>query len=76
MRILITAPPLADVLSPGGIYKVIRETAKHLSKRGHEVTVLQLNPMNRPNEEIYDEFRIIRINSRHFYGLSFGMYSY
>ena len=76
MRILITAPPLADVLSPGGIYKVIRETAKHLSKRGHDVTVLQLNPLNRPNEEFYEGFRIIRVNSKHFYGLSFGMYSY
>jgi len=76
MRILMIAPPLADVLSPGGIYKVIREIAKNLSKRGHEIVVLQLNPLNRPNEEFYEGFKIIRINSKHFYGLSFGMYSY
>lgn len=47
----MTAPPLADVLSPGGIYKVIREISKTLSKKGHEVIVIQLNPLNRPNEE-------------------------
>jgi len=76
MRILMTAPPLADVLSPGGIYKVIREIAKNLSKRGHEVIVLQLNSLNRPNEEYRDGFKIIRVNSKHFYGLSLGMYSY
>jgi glycogen synthase len=67
MRILITAPALADVLSPGGIYKVIREIAKNLSKRGHEVIVLQLNPLNRPKEEFYEGFKIIRISSRNFY---------
>jgi len=76
MRVLMTAPPLADVLSPGGIYKVIREIARNLSKRGHEVIVLQLNPLNRPNEEYHDGFKIIRVNSKHFYGLSFGVYSY
>ncbi|WP_048150673.1 glycosyltransferase family 4 protein [Palaeococcus ferrophilus] len=76
MRILMTAPPLADVLSPGGIYKVIREISKNLVKRGHEVIVLQLNPLNRPNEEEYDGFKIIRVDSKHFYGLSLGMYSY
>jgi len=79
MRILLIPPPLADVLSPGGIYKVVREIAKNLSKRGHDVTVLQLNPLNRPNEEVYEGFKIIRIDSKIancLYGLNPEIYFY
>jgi len=67
-----------ETTAPGGINKVVREIAKHLSKR-HEITVLQSNPLNLPEREIYEGFEIIRINSRFadcLYGLSPEMHFY
>jgi glycosyltransferase involved in cell wall biosynthesis len=64
---------------PGGINKVVREIAKNLSEMGHEIIVLQPNPANMPDEEIFEGFRIIRISSaldKYFYGLSLGIYQY
>ncbi len=64
---------------PGGINKVVREIAKNLSKKGHEVIVLQANPLNLPKTEFYEGFKIIRISSKfdkHFYGFNFEMYQY
>ena len=63
---------------PGGINKLIKEIAEALSKKGHELIVIQPNPYNLPNEEVYKKFRIIRINSwfRDFYGLNLNAYFY
>ena len=64
---------------PGGINKVVQEIAKNLADRGHEAIVLQPNPANLPDEEIYEGFRIVRISSlmdKYFYGLSLGIYQY
>lgn len=62
MKILIING--SEVKSPGGVHKTLREVSKDLSKR-HDVTVLQGNPEHRDlNEEMYDGFEIIRINSR------------
>jgi glycosyltransferase involved in cell wall biosynthesis len=68
-----------ETTSPGGINKVIREIAKNLAKRGHQVTVLQPNPSNLKSEDCCDGFKIIRISSqsnKYFYGLNWGIYQY
>src|SRR5271157_4900202 len=62
MNILITN--YHEVTSPGGIHKTIIETAKQLSRKGHNVTVLQANPMDLRSEEVYEGFKIIRVKSR------------
>lgn len=77
MRILLVNP--GETTAPGGINRTVRETAKHLSKRGHRVTVLQPNPLSLPAEEIYEGFKVIRVNStfgKYFYGLSPEIYFY
>jgi glycosyltransferase involved in cell wall biosynthesis len=79
MRILLIN--YMETNSPGGINKVIREIAKNLSKRGHEVIVLQPNPFNLENEELYEGFRIIRVsslidNTKYLYGLNYEIYKY
>jgi len=77
MKILLTN--YSEITSPGGVHKTIREIAKSLSKKGHKVTVLQANPLDLPDEEIYEGFKIIRVKSRfgnYFYGLSPKMYFY
>ena len=68
-----------ETTEPGGINKTVREIAKNLSKKGHDVTVLQSNPSNLPNEEIYEGFKLIRVHSyfeKHFYGLNLRIYDY
>jgi glycogen(starch) synthase len=62
VRILLTN--FMETTSGGGINKAIREIATTLSRKGHEVTVLQTNPMDLPTEEIWSGFKIIRIKSR------------
>jgi glycosyltransferase involved in cell wall biosynthesis len=62
-----------ETTSPGGINKVVKETAKKLYGLGCRVTVLQPNPSNLPEEEICEGFRIIRVYSKtdsYFYGLN------
>ena len=66
-----------EISLPGGVYKTVRETGKHLAKNGHDVTLLQENPLNYAKEEIYNGFKVIRVKSRfssHFYGLSPEIY--
>jgi glycosyltransferase involved in cell wall biosynthesis len=68
-----------ETTSAGGINKTVREIAKNLSKMGNEVTVLQANPFNLPDEEIYEGFKIIRIKSKfrgNFYGFHPEIYFY
>lgn len=68
-----------ETLSPGGINTVVRETAKNLSSNGHEVIVIQPNPMNFKKIEHFEGFKIIRIKSKfskYFYDLSIEMYKY
>jgi len=58
---------------------VVREIAKNISIMGHECVVLQPNPANLPDEEIYEGFKIIRVSSildKYFYGLSLGIYQF
>jgi len=58
---------------------IVREIAKNISDMGHESIVLQPNPANLPDEEIYEGFKIIRISSpldKYFYGLSIGIYQF
>ena len=64
-----------ETTHPGGINMIVREIAKNISDMGHESIVLQPNPANLPEEEIYEGFKIIRISSpldKYFYGLSLG----
>lgn len=71
MRILLVN--YMETTAPGGINKVVREIAKNLAGKGHQITVLQQNPMDLISEEIYDGFQIIRVNStvsKYFYGLN------
>jgi glycosyltransferase involved in cell wall biosynthesis len=68
-----------ETTDPGGINKVVREIAKNLTKNGHDVSVLQSNPSNLPNEEIYDDYKLIRVSScfeKHFYGLNLSISPY
>lgn len=60
----------SETTSPGGINKAVRETAKNLAKQGHQITILQNNPLNLPQEEYFDNYSIIRVKSR------FGKYLY
>lgn len=52
-----------ETTAPGGINTAVREVAGALARRGHEVTVLQPNPHNRPAEELYQGFRIRRVHA-------------
>lgn len=61
MNILLTN--YSEVTYPGGVHKTITEIAKHLSKKKHNVTVIQANSMDLPAEEMYEGFKIIRIKS-------------
>lgn len=64
-----------ETTAPGGINKVVKEISKNLSKIGHEITVIQSNPLDLPNEELHEGFKIIRVNSKiSFYDLSPEMY--
>ena len=68
-----------ETTQPGGINMVVREIAKNISIMGHECVVLQPNPANLPDEEIYEGFKIIRVSSildKYFYGLSLGIYQF
>ena len=64
MKILIIHG--GEITLPGGVYMTVRETAKHLADRGHEIILLQENPLSLPKEEFYDGFKIIRVKSRFF----------
>src|SRR5665647_631189 len=77
MNILLTN--CMETLSPGGVNKVVAELGKHLSKKGHTVTVLQGNPLKLASEEIYEGFKIVRIRSpleKHLYSLNGKLYLY
>jgi len=68
-----------ETTHPGGINMVVREIAKNISTMGHECVVLQPNPANLPDEEVYEGFKIIRVSSlldKYFYGLSLGIYQF
>jgi glycogen synthase len=66
-----------EVTTPGGINKAVSEISKNLSKKGHDVTVLQNNYFRLPDQEKYEGFKVVRITSKFadiFYGLSPEMY--
>lgn len=69
----------SEITSPGGVHTTIREIAKRLSKKGHNITVVQGNQLNLPSNEVYEGFKIIRVKSRFadfFYGVSPAIYFY
>ncbi len=77
MNILLTN--CLETLSPGGVNKVVAELGKHLSKKGHTVTVLQGHPLKLAREEIYEGFKIVRIKSpleKHLHSLNGKLYFY
>jgi glycosyltransferase involved in cell wall biosynthesis len=77
MKILFTN--YSEVTSSGGVHKTMREIAKNLSLNGHEVTILQGNPSDLPENEIYEGYRIIRLNlplANKLYGLDIKIHSY
>jgi glycosyltransferase involved in cell wall biosynthesis len=68
-----------ETTAPGGINRAVREIGAEMVHRGHDVTVLQANPMNLPAEEMYTGFKIIRVKSRvasFLYDLNPAMYLY
>ena len=68
-----------ETTAPGGINRAVREIGAEMVQRGHDVTVLQANPMNLPTEEMYNGFKIIRVKSRvasFLYDLNPAMYLY
>lgn len=74
MKILMTN--YMETTYPGGISKVIKETCKDLSRKGHEVKVLQPNPYNLPPNESYEGFNIIRVKPvvKEIYGFNINAY--
>lgn len=77
MKILLVNP--GETTAPGGVNRTVAEIARHLFKMGHEVTVLQSNPLHLPGSEMRDGFRIIRVGSvfhKYFYGLSPAVFFY
>ncbi len=69
----------SEITAPGGVHKTIRELAKNLTIKGHEVIVIQSNPQKLPHEEIYDGYKIIRIKSdigKFFLGINPEIYIY
>jgi glycosyltransferase involved in cell wall biosynthesis len=68
-----------ETTASGGINKAVAEIGEILSNQGHEVVVLQPNPLNLPAEEVYKNFKIIRVKSKigdFFYGISPEIYFY
>lgn len=68
-----------ETTAPGGINRAVREIGAEMVQRGHDVTVLQANPMNLPAEESFNGFKIIRVKSRvasFLYDLNPAMYIY
>jgi glycosyltransferase involved in cell wall biosynthesis len=76
MNVLLTS---LETLAPGGVNTVVEELGKHLSKKGHTVTVLQGNQLKLASEEIYEGFKIVRISSpleKHLHSLNGKLYFY
>src|SRR5665647_1932030 len=68
-----------ETTAPGGINRAVREIGAEMVHQGHDVTVLQANPMNLPAEEMYNGFKIIRVKSRvasFLYDLNPALYFY
>ena len=77
MRILLINH--SEITLPGGVHKTVFELAKNLSEMGHNITVLQGNQENLPEEEMCNEFKIIRVKTKfadYLYGLSPKIYFY
>ncbi|MCP4610422.1 MAG: glycosyltransferase family 4 protein [Planctomycetes bacterium] len=68
MRILIIN--YMETMASGGINIAVRETARYLSRAGHDVIIIQANPLSYPDEETYEGVKITRIRSR------LGKYTY
>jgi glycosyltransferase involved in cell wall biosynthesis len=68
-----------EITLPGGINKTVREVAEHLTKLGHECTILMVNDEYLSVSETINGVHILRVNShisKYLYGFSPAMYSY
>jgi len=68
-----------ETLSAGGINKTVRELAHILSIHGHNVTVLQSNPMKMQSAEDINGYKIVRVMShieKYVYGFNPRLYQY
>lgn len=68
-----------EITDVGGINRTILELNTRLAARGHKCTVITSNNLYLPESEIYNGFRVIRINpnvDKYFYGLNIGIYNY
>jgi glycosyltransferase involved in cell wall biosynthesis len=52
-----------ETTAPGGINTAVRQVGRTLALRGHEVTVLQPNPGDRPREEVCNGITIQRVDA-------------
>jgi glycogen synthase len=62
-----------DITQIGGVNYSIRRVSEELAKRGHECSVISINPGNLPDEETINGVRVIRVRSqmaKYAYGLS------
>ncbi len=77
MKILIIN--YSEITAPGGIHKTIYEVSKNLSRRGHEVTILQGNQLGLPTQEKNNGFQVLRMDSscaQNLYGFSPRAFSF
>lgn len=68
-----------EITDFGGINKTIVELNTKLSERGHDCTVITTNTSNLLEREIYNGFKIIRLDpkfERFFYGFNTGAFRY
>lgn len=62
-----------DITQMGGINYSVRRISEELAKRGHECSVVSINPGGLPDKESINGVNIVRVRSRvarHLYGLS------
>lgn len=77
MRILVANE--SDVSQIGGVHTSILQITRHLAAKGHEMSILSINPGGLRDEEYLGEVRIHRISSkaaRILYGFSPRVFDY
>jgi glycosyltransferase involved in cell wall biosynthesis len=77
MRVLIVNG--TDLTQIGGVNTAIRRVSAVLSKRGHTITVLSINPGALKDDELIDGTRVVRVRSSligHSMDASFKMWRY
>ncbi len=62
----------------GGVATVVKEISERLAKKGHNCTVITINPGNEKSEEVINLISVIRLNQNHdnlFFGFNSSFYS-